>query len=438
MVLALAVLDPSLGSLVMEVGFPFLGVWILLRKTGDRFAPSVLFPAIYLFWFWLGTIPILVYDRVTAATSSINDRVWFYCLLGLIGYLSGTLVVRSHATDDSRLRDVRGAWQERHLLLFFSALAVGIVVTWLSIVASEGIPVFRADIDTLRLEIPERHRFPFQVMVGLSNLMMPLIFLYIWSSRQARFRKCLYFFSGLIVLMIASLGNRGLVLPSLLTIFALRHYLVKRWPVRYIVTAGLVILPVLSISGYYRSLQHFGPTYVIDLLNMGLPVPLQPFTNIYLYVRAPVETFRHVLAVIPSVTSYQQGGLTFGFLAQLLPGRHPSSDFFFKNLLGHTFEGFGEPASILGTFYADFGPLGVVTGMFCVGVLIKALHVQMFQGSLGWLLAYCFLWQKLIEGLYGSLFTYVIEIILPVTWIIAVWLLTSGTVPRRDRIRSGA
>ena len=232
---------------------------------------------------------------------------------------------------------------------------------------SEGIPIFKSNVDTFRLEVSGRHHIAFQVLIGFSTLMLPLTFLYIWTAKTARFRKSLYAFSIFIVFIFVSLGSRGLVLPAALTIFALRHYLRKPWPVKYIAGAGLVLLPLLSVSGYYRSLQHFGPTYALDLIEMGIPLPLQPFTNIYLYVRAPIETFRNVLNVIPAVAPFQHGSLSFGFLLQLLPGRHPSSDYFFKEVLGHAEDGFGEPASLLGTFYADFGGPGIFVGMFLTG-----------------------------------------------------------------------
>lgn len=45
---------------------------------------------------------------------------------------------------------------------------------------------------------------------------------------------------------------------------------------------------------------------------------------------------------------------------RLLPGHHDTSDFYFKNLLGNDFVGQGQPATVLGLFCADFGPLPFV------------------------------------------------------------------------------
>jgi len=36
--------------------------------------------------------------------------------------------------------------------------------------------------------------------------------------------------------------------------------------------------------------------------------------------------------------------------------------------------------------------------------------------------------------LYGSLFTYAIELLLPVVWVVSVWYLTGGTAPARGAV----
>jgi oligosaccharide repeat unit polymerase len=348
-----------------------------------------------------------------------------------VAYVFGTLAIRGGDFPSTALRNARGNWRELPTLLFLAALAITIFVAWATITLQEGIPILKSNIGQFRLEIPDRHHIAYQLLIGSSNLMLPLSFLYLWTAKRVRFRIAIYGFSLFIVFIFVSLGSRGHVLPAFLTIFALRHYLKKPWPTRHLLVAGLIILPLLSVTGYYRSLQEYGPAYVADLVDMGIPVKLQPLTNIYLYIRAPIVTFRSALGVIPAIVPYQHGSLTFGVLLQLLPGRHPSSDYFFKSILGHEFVGAGEPASLLGTFYADFGMVGIVLGMFATGLFVKAVYVQMFRGSLGWLLVYCFLWQKLVGGLYGGLFTYVIEILLPIAWMISVVVLTGGARPTR-------
>ncbi len=134
---------------------------------------------------------------------------------------------------------------------------------------------------------------------------------------------------------------------------------------------------------------------------------------------------------IPAVTPFQYGRLSFSFVTQLLPGRHPSSDFFFKDLLGHEFIGLGELASILGPFYADFGLTGVFRGMFFSGFLSRSLYQEMMRGSVIGALLYCYFWQVLVASVYGSLITYVIEVLIPIGWIMIYWLVANKVSYRR-------
>jgi len=427
MAIAVCLLAPHIGTIALEVGFPVLAFWLLLREAPDRFAPSATFPAIFLLWFWLGSIPILPGNQSNSLLNDFGDRQWFLYLLGFTALWCGTLALkdRDPVSSLATLRAARIRWREDTALLAFAAAMLLLVLAWASITAVEGLPIFSPDVASIRVDLPARHHMAYQLEILLSDLLFPLVFLYLWSAPAPKLRKTLYGCSTFIVFVLLSQGNRGLILPPLLTVFALRHYLSKPWQTKHIMIAGLVILPLVSVTGYLRSIQHFGPSYALDLARMGFPVALQPFSNIYLYIRAPLDTFRNAVKLIPETTPFQHGSLSLGFVEQVLPGRHPSSDFFFKDLLGHSFEGFGEPASILGTFYADFGVAGIIGGMFLTGVLSRLLYIRMFSGSLGWLLVYCFFWQKLIGSLYGSLFTYAVELIAPLCWLAILSTLTA-------------
>jgi len=419
----------------MEIGFPFLGAWFVFRRSPDRFACHSAYLGIYLLWFWMGSIPILNGDQTLSLMNSFDDRQWLFYLLGFIGYFCGTAVFPRPQAGPEDLRGLQLRWRDAEFLVFLLVVAVAIVVAWGMITSEEGIPIFQSDVDTLRIQISTRHRYAFQLLVVLSNLLLPLMFLYLWSAKAPRFKIPMYVFTLFVIFVFISLGNRGLVLPSLLTIFALRHYLCKPWPAGYVILGGSILVVLLSVTGYYRSLQHFGVTYALDLAELGIPIPLQPFSNIYLYIRAPLDTFRNAVGVIPAITPFQHGFLSVGFVLQILPGHHPSSDYFFKDLLRHTFQGFGEPASILGTFYADFGTAGIVLGMFLTGIMVAAMYRHMYRGSVGWILVYCFFWQKLIGGLYGTLFEYVYELLVPIAWLLIVWSMTAKREAWREGLR---
>jgi oligosaccharide repeat unit polymerase len=318
---------------------------------------------------------------------------------------------------------------------------LGIVFTitmaaWAVITIQEGIPIFSPDVASIRVALPDRHHVLYQLEVIGCNFLLPLIFLYKWTARPPKqFKFVLWGASIILLFVLISQGDRGLVLPPLIAILIMRHLLVKPFRLVYVVPFGLAMLLALGVAGYDRSLQLYGNSFIETQISLGVPPALQPYADIYFYIRAPLSTFRDVTQMIPAVDPYQWGRLSFGAITQILPGRHPSSDFFFKNLLNDTFVGFGEPATMLGTFYADFGPLGILFGMGGIGFLTAYLYREAIRTArLHWILIYAYLLQKLIGGMYGSFVEYFLEILLPVSWFL---ILKYYLRPNLDRVAEG-
>jgi hypothetical protein len=114
----------------------------------------------------------------------------------------------------------------------------------------------------------------------IAKLIFPLIFLYLWTARKPKYRIPLYSFATISILALVSTGDRSMAFPPLLTTFALRQYLRKPFKLIHIVPVAVIALLALSVSGYYRALQHDGPGHIRDLAEMGFPVELQPFTDV--------------------------------------------------------------------------------------------------------------------------------------------------------------
>jgi hypothetical protein len=176
-IVAVALLAPGLGTKCMEVGFPFLGAWFLFRKSPDRFACHSAYLGIYLLWFWLGSIPILNGDQTLSLMNSFDDRQWLFYLLGFLGYFCGTMIFPAPQGSPEDIRGLQLRWRDGQFLVFLLVVAVAIVVAWGMITSEEGIPIFQNDVDTLRIEISTRHRYAFQLLVVLSDLLLPLMFL---------------------------------------------------------------------------------------------------------------------------------------------------------------------------------------------------------------------------------------------------------------------
>jgi oligosaccharide repeat unit polymerase len=155
---------------------------------------------------------------------------------------------------------------------------------------------------------------------------------------------------------------------------------------------------------------------------------LFPLIYAYLYVRQPVETFQQVTEVIPRTIPYQRGLLTFGALRTLLPGHHEMSDMYFKQILGSDFVGGGQPATVLGPFYGDFGLTGILLGMFVVGMIVAQTYKWMGRNpTLFRVLIYAWVMQTLLFSLFGAIFPYITTIWIPLFW----WAIHSWFLPRK-------
>jgi len=417
-------LAPAAGISLAEWGFPLLAAWILYRNRDDLFAPAATFPAVYLLWYWIGTITIVPANDINTLFNPFDAKQWLLYVIGFLGIWCGLYLIRDKKQYATRLRGLAVQWHDGLFLLIIAGATVAFLLAWAIIVSREGITILRDDVEALRVSVSTDSHITFQILM-LTKLIFPLIYLYLWTASPiARFRKTLYTLGVLIVLILTSTGNRSMALDTLLIVFALRHYIRKSYKAWHLLLAAVALALALSVSGYYRAIQHSGTTHADDLARMGFPPAVQPFTDIYLYVRAPLDTLRNVRQQIPANTPYQHGTLTASVLGQLLPGRHPSSDLYFKNLVGGQYDGLGQPASILGPFYADFGLVGVFLGMFLCGLTSRLLYIKMLQGSFVCLLLYCCFWQLLLESLYGALFTYIIQILIPIGWIAILWLVT--------------
>jgi oligosaccharide repeat unit polymerase len=93
------------------------------------------------------------------------------------------------------------------------------------------------------------------------------------------------------------------------------------------------------------------------------------------------------------------------------------SDIFFKQILGSDFVGGGQPATLLGPLYGDFGLAGIVLGMFLVGVLVSTAHRWMLKGPTVFrVLIYSWLMQTVLFSLFGALIPYITTLWIPLFW----------------------
>jgi len=78
---------------------------------------------------------------------------------------------------------------------------------------------------------------------------------------------------------------------------------------------------------------------------------------------------------------------------------------FFKNILGNDFTGAGQPATLLGPLYADFGILGITIGLMLFGLLVSSAYRRLLHSNrIVDVMLYAWLLQVGLFGLFATLF----------------------------------
>jgi len=414
--------------LVTLFGVP--AAWLLIRTgsqvmqkidRGDVFSPLVLFPAAYLVWFTVGSISFL---RLPSSISfglfeAIPGRMWIYYAVGLISYLAGAWIVLQLGPEprqEGRTWHFFYTWEENRFRLVIGGLAALMLASYIAIISHLGIPLLQGDAYLVRLEIG-KYRWAQLFLIASAYTILPFLAAYFWTNpSRGKPRRAFWFLLVLTALLLISLGGRGFIFQPLLTAVVARHYLKNKYRVLGAGTALVVMFAAMSFYGFARDLG--GSDTESPFVQAGFPSYLFPFAYSYLYVRYSVATLRDVVSVIPSQVPYQHGWLTFQPLQVLLPGHHDTSDTYFKSILGNQFEGAGQPATLLGPFYGDFGLVGIIVGMLAFGALSMAVYRwSLRRQTVTSALVYAWLVRTAILSLFLSIFEFPTDLWIPLMWL---------------------
>jgi len=280
--------------------------------------------------------------------------------------------------------------------------------------AQFGVPALSANAAEARVEIhgPVNAIYATCVFTGL--ILVPTL---LWVSRTSRTTKWVAY-AGLafICVQLAMLASRYTLAACLCTVIVIRHYIKKRIRAKQVAAfmAGAFVL--LSVGGYVRDLTN--PSSSMDWIQfLGIREQYVPVVYASLYVRYSVGTLRDVVQMIPHGVPYQGGAITFAALKVFLPGRQEPPDMFFKEILNREFVGAGEPATLLGPFYADWGLPGIFFGMLVFGVIFGWAHRAMQDNPTPLRIAiYAWSAQTAFMGLFNTVFPFITTFWIPFVW----------------------
>jgi oligosaccharide repeat unit polymerase len=404
-------------------------VLLLKRAVGwfgrrELFSPLIAFPVAYCVWFALGSLTLFD-DR--------GAKVLQYSGAGLACYLAGVLLTGWRSALRPPRPVFRNDWEGSRFWPVIGTLGITALLSYLFIVSQVGIVALDPEAAERRLELVKFGPFE-AVLFTASWTIVVFVTAQLWT-RQDRpgIRRLAWIGLGVICVILLSLGSRGYLFVPVLTAVVARHYLRKRFHILKLGLLALVIFICLSFYGYTRDATLSQGS--LSLKNGGAAeLAIFPAIYAYLYVRQPVETLQEVIRVIPRTIPYQNGMLSFDALRTLLPGHHEMSDMFFKQILGSDFVGGGQPATLLGPLYGDFGLTGILVGMFAVGVIVARVHAWMLAvPTVFRVLIYAWLMQTVLFSLFGALIPYITTLWIPLFWFLldAVLLRRPAFVPRR-------
>jgi len=401
--------------------------FLLLRNAGnwlsrwDIFSPAIAFPLLYVFWFALGFL----------ATAIIRDdfdyQICIWTAAGLFCYFLGIRVFsRRWRGQPVHERSSENTWNRDSFWLVVSLLGCLTVAAYLYLISQMGIPALSSMAAERRLEITKYG--PTQgVLFTAADTLIIFLCAHLSKTREKVWLRALSWVAlGSAALFMLSLGSRGFLFGPVLTSVIAYHYLGEKVHGFRLLKIGIPVFVGLSVYGYVRdqiSLQgteDFVATQGIDRMTFSL-------FYVVGYITMSVTALYDLTRLIPTHFSYQYGTLTFAPLSTVLPGHHEMSDMIFKRMLGEYFVGGGQPATLLGPFYGDFGIPGILAGMFIVGLLMGSLYAWMSsRRTVFRVLIYSWVMHNTLLSLFGSFFPYLITLWIPLFW----WFLDSVILTR--------
>lgn len=419
-------------------GIVCTGIYFWERGRGPRadlLAPTIGFPVAYAIWFLLGSMDVL---------PRTGDPVWepmplavpILAAFGLVFYALGTRTagwtVPAEQPSLARLRSAFAEWDPFLARVVLGAAFLALMGLFGLLVHRIGIPILSADPGRARLA-GRKQGIIIGPLFTCVLFFVPASLGWAYGSPDATKwdRRWIKAANVFVPIMIFGLANRGQVVEPALCGLLMLHYIRKPLKLRTVAIIGAVGLVFLSVAGLYRDIKMEGYQTIGVFAATGLPPWALTFGYIYAYIRDSVATFGALLSTIPQWVPYQWGGLHMRPILAYIPGVHESSDVFFKDILYRDFEGGGEPATLIGSFYGDFGIPGIAIGCFLLGLLTQTVYKKLQTRPTSMtVMGYVWLMHACLLSLFGNIFPYPSAVSVP----LAMWF-SSLILTRRKATR---
>jgi oligosaccharide repeat unit polymerase len=170
-------------------------------------------------------------------------------------------------------------------------------------------------------------------------------------------------------------GTRTSLLRQLIPGILLFHYTVKKISIKAVAIIGLISLVFLGSMNFLRVYKMWGPALTDDFAQRNYSPAYYWAYFVFRDLKHGPEGFARVLEMIPGRYGYQWGKLHLSPLLMPLPGNQPPPGVVLKNMAGLEFVGVGMATTMLAVQYADFGLIGIMMGMFLLGIVYEHVYL---------------------------------------------------------------
>ena len=229
-----------------------------------------------------------------------------------------------------------------------------------------------------------KEKLSFRQYVG--NFGFPLLFLLVWH-----------------IVFSTYVGDRGPVISFTLLAFAMYFIRWQKLNLLRIIIALFLVASLLTLIGKIRSYKSSGMAYgrrfsevvseysddTIDT-KFGVNIPMSETIELAL----SVQSLNYSVYNVPDNYNYRYGLYQLNYIFSIIPGlkgitnsllydgsvKYTSSSSFITYLIQGDNPSYGNGTSIVADFYLDFGVIGVVAGLFLLGLFIGMNEQRLWKG----------------------------------------------------------
>lgn len=341
----------------------------------DIFSPALFFPFMFILVFYGGYFFTQCYFQFLGEKISFGQ--WYYYSLSLSSYLIGTFTYPFYIKIKSRRFRLGSLVPNSRFWIFIWPIFIITFLFLLYRLYKIGIPFLSYEPECGRMAT----YLAISGYVSVLSLSVEVVLVFCLIYRWILHKKgiTINLLIGLSFIGLLLTGSRNRILIPVAIFLVCYHYLVKKFSMKRLVVYGIVLLTIFTAYGWARSLNIPGRLSVWAEV-FGISPQISFIVPLILPIMNSSRMFYRITSAIPERVSYQYGSFLLSGIVALLPGYQPSQGVMIKDILN-----ISSPnpiaISMLGTFWVDFGLIGLIIGMWFVGFILRFIYLKMVSSG---------------------------------------------------------